>query len=193
MTLTPPLTVNPAAWKKSLACVKRRQVALVKWCNDDAAGNLAVRTNNTLVQTFTTDNANQLTSIQYSGLLTLAGSLSSAPTNLTVNGQIATVNSDLTYTVTNGIPLLNGVNQFTVVVNGNQPNTLTAFLPANNVLKCDANDNLVYDGMKGFGNGTFPRGAANCRGMGDYGKNVQLIPARLLGDTPARTHFCLHA
>jgi hypothetical protein len=24
MTLTPPLTVNPAAWKKSVACCKRR-------------------------------------------------------------------------------------------------------------------------------------------------------------------------
>jgi hypothetical protein len=54
----------------------------------DPAGNLLMRTNNTLIQTFTTGNANQLVNISRNDLLTVTGGLSSS-NNFTVNGQYA--------------------------------------------------------------------------------------------------------
>ena len=118
----------------------------------DPAGNLFQRTNNTLVQTFTTDGANELASItRNTDLLTVAGSLSSAPTNLTINGQAATVYGDLTYAATNGVPLVSGLNQFTAVLNGTLTNHTLAVLPVTTPLRYDANGNLVYDGLKAYG------------------------------------------
>ena len=118
----------------------------------DPAGNLFQRTNNTLVQTFTTDGANELASItRNTDLLTVAGSLSSAPTNLTINGQAATVYGDLTYAATNGVPLVSGLNQFTAVLNGVLTNHTLAVLPVTTALRYDANGNLVYDGLKAYG------------------------------------------
>ena len=118
----------------------------------DPAGNLFQRTNNTLVQTFTTDGANELVNItRNTDLLTVAGSLSSAPTSLTINGQAATVYGDLTYAATNGVPIVNGLNQFTAVLNGMLTNHTLAVLPVTTALRYDANGNLVYDGLKAYG------------------------------------------
>ena len=55
----------------------------------DAAGNLNYRTNNALVQTITNNNLNELTSVGRSGTLTVAGTTTSAATNVTVNGSAA--------------------------------------------------------------------------------------------------------
>ena len=55
----------------------------------DAAGNLNYRTNNALVQTFTNNSLNELTTIGRSGTLTVAGATSSTATNVTVNSSAA--------------------------------------------------------------------------------------------------------
>ena len=104
------------------------------------------------MQTFTTDGANELASItRNTDLLTVAGSLSSAPTSLTINGQAATVYGDLTYAATNGVPIVSGLNQFTAVLNGTLTNHTLAVLPVTTPLRYDATGNLVYDGLKAYG------------------------------------------
>jgi hypothetical protein len=67
----------------------------------DASGNLAFRTNNTLVQSFTSDPANRLVSVTRSGTLTAAGSLAGAATALGVNAKPAAIYSDATFATTN--------------------------------------------------------------------------------------------
>ncbi|MEI6074610.1 MAG: RHS repeat-associated core domain-containing protein [Verrucomicrobiota bacterium] len=117
----------------------------------DAAGNLAFRTNNTLAQVFITDPANQLMAVtRNNDLLTVAGSLSFAPTNLTVNGIGATIYQDLTFAVTNGVNIANGVNYLTNVVNGMLTNVARERLPVTVSQRYDQNGNLVWDGMKAF-------------------------------------------
>src|SRR5207302_6485099 len=73
----------------------------------DAAGNLNQRTNNALVQSFTNNSLNELTTVGRSGTLTVAGTTTSAATNVTVNGSAATRYNDNTFalagfTVSNG-------------------------------------------------------------------------------------------
>ena len=83
------------------------------------------------------DNVGQLTGAvsTKSDLLTVAGSLSSAPTNLTINGQTANVYGDLTYAATNGLPIVSGLNQFTAVLSGLLTNhTLAVHRPMGQVL-----------------------------------------------------------
>src|SRR5439155_22994653 len=63
----------------------------------DAAGNLNYRTNNALVQTFTNNSLNELTTIGRSGTLTVAGATTSAATNVTVNGSTASRYIDNTF------------------------------------------------------------------------------------------------
>ena len=68
----------------------------------DAAKNLAVRTNNTLQQAFTDDNANELVNVtRNNNVLTVAGSVSSTGNPFTINGQPAALYHDLTFAVTN--------------------------------------------------------------------------------------------
>jgi YD repeat-containing protein len=117
----------------------------------DPAGNLMVRTNNTLLQTFTPDNANALVNItRNNDLLTVAGSLSRRPASLAINGQAATVYHDLTYAVTNGVSLVDGSNLLTAVVNGTMTNRTRELLPASLNLRSDLNGNLIWDGLKAY-------------------------------------------
>ncbi|MEI6074612.1 MAG: RHS repeat-associated core domain-containing protein [Verrucomicrobiota bacterium] len=83
-------------------------------------------------------------------LLTVAGSMNFAPTNLTVNGIGATIYNDLTFAVSNGVPLANGLNYFTNVVNGAMTNIEHERLPVTVSQRYDLNGNLVWDGMKAF-------------------------------------------
>ncbi len=57
----------------------------------DAAHNLSQRTNNALVQTFGVNSLNELTTATRSGTLTVAGTTTSAATNVTVNGSAASI------------------------------------------------------------------------------------------------------
>lgn len=83
-------------------------------------------------------------------LLTVASSLSSRPTNLTVNGIGATFYNDLTFAVTNGVNIANGVNYLTNVVNGMLTNVARERLPVTVSQRYDLNGNLVWDGLKAF-------------------------------------------
>lgn len=120
----------------------------------DAADNLLTRTNHTLIQTFTTDHANELVNVtRNNDLLTVAGSLSSAPTNLTVNGANATIYNDLTFAVTNGITITNGLNVLTAQTVSNSvtmTNRLVEFLPTAANLHYDLNGNLISDRLHGY-------------------------------------------
>ena len=118
----------------------------------DPAGNLAMRTNNTLIQAFTTAGANELMNITRNNLLTVAGSLTNTPASLTINGQNATIYNDLTFAVTDGVELNNGLNQFTAVVSSGltMTNVFLKMLPASVNLRSDLNGNLVWDGLKAY-------------------------------------------
>jgi YD repeat-containing protein len=119
----------------------------------DAAGNLAMRTNNTLIQTFTTGNANQLVNISRNDSLTVAGSLTSQPNNLAINGQTATLYNDLTFAATNGVAINDGLNIFTAIVttaSSLMTNSLTQTLPVSVDFTYDLNGNLTSDGLHGY-------------------------------------------
>ncbi|MGH7953845.1 MAG: RHS repeat domain-containing protein [Limisphaerales bacterium] len=94
--------------------------------------------------------ANELVNILRNDELTFGGSLTNPLASLTVNGQAATIYDDMTYAVTNGVALNDGLNTFTAVVNGTLTNTLTQMLPSSVNLEYDLNGNLVYDGQKSY-------------------------------------------
>jgi RHS repeat-associated protein len=119
----------------------------------DAAGNLMMRTNNTLTQTFNTDGANELTSVtRNNDLLTVAGSMNGS-NSFTMNGQAATIYHDQTFVVTNGLTINNGLNTFTAIATSNSvtmTNKLLQVLPNTVNVAYDANGNLVSDGLHGY-------------------------------------------
>ncbi len=120
----------------------------------DAAGNLQQRQNNTLLQGFQTDNANQLVNVtRDNDLLTVAGSVSNNVTGLAINGQSAALYHDLTYAVAGGVALANNLNSFTGVVTSAGhllTNVLTTELPLTVSLRYDANGNLIWDGLTAY-------------------------------------------
>jgi RHS repeat-associated protein len=119
----------------------------------DPAGNLHLRTNGGLVQSFSTDAVNQLTNITRIGVLTVSGAIPAPATNLTVNGAGAQVYGDLTFAGTNN-SLLNGSNSFTIIARNvygtSATNVVSVNLPATNTLMFDANGNLTNDGTRSF-------------------------------------------
>jgi RHS repeat-associated protein len=119
----------------------------------DAAGNLAYRTNNALLQSFSVDTLNQLTSAGRSGTLTVAGTTSSTATNVTVNGLASSLYSDATFAKA-GLALADGTNAFTAVARDTygrtDTNTVTLFLPASVPYVYDLNGNLLSDGRLGY-------------------------------------------
>ena len=120
----------------------------------DSSGNLLRRTNNLLVQAFTTDAANALTNVSRAGTFTLTGATPAPATNVTVNGQGAQIYGDFTFARTN-LVLANGNNNFTNIAQNMYgvatTNTFTANFPTNVVLQFDSNGNLTNDGLKTFG------------------------------------------
>jgi hypothetical protein len=64
--------------------------------NYDAAGNLNVRTNNALLQTFNVNSRNQLTTGSRSGTYTVAGTTWTNASSVAVNGTSASRYSDAT-------------------------------------------------------------------------------------------------
>jgi len=126
----------------------------------DAAGNLALRTNNfaaaqPLVQTFSITNPlNQLTSVTRTGKLTVAGTTTTNATSVTVNGEEASWYGDATF-AKDGFTLTNGVNSFTAVAQDGfgrlDTNTVAVDLPATVSFTYDDNGNLLSDGRRLFG------------------------------------------
>jgi hypothetical protein len=122
----------------------------------DAASNLKQRTNNTLVQNFTVDNANTLTGISRTGTLTVSGNTAVPASSVTVNGQPAIAYADFTFASSNGLALADGPNNITNIAKNyygtvSATNAFTANLPASVTLQYDANGNLTNDGRKTFG------------------------------------------
>lgn len=121
----------------------------------DAAHNLALRTNNTLIQTFTSNAKDELASIVRAGTLTVSGSVTGGLATLGVNGTRAEVYSDQTFATTNGLTLNNGNNLF-VTAGSNSSGALVVStktatkLPVTVNTTYDLNGNLVSDGIKGY-------------------------------------------
>jgi RHS repeat-associated protein len=117
----------------------------------DAAGNLNQRTNNALVQTFGVNSLNQLTTGTRSGTLTVAGTTTSAATNVTVNSQTATGYGDNAF-AREGFALSDGNNPFTAIAQDSlgrgDTNVVTVNLPATVNFAYDQNGNLTGDGRR---------------------------------------------
>jgi hypothetical protein len=118
-----------------------------------AAGNLGFRTNNALIQTVSVNSLNELTTVNRSGALTVAGTTTSVATNVTVNTSNAILYADYTFASANQ-SLADGNNTFTAVAKdsyGRQDtNAVTSWLPASASFVYDSNGNLLSDGKRGF-------------------------------------------
>jgi RHS repeat-associated protein len=119
----------------------------------DAAGNLYLRTNNALIQTFSVNDLNELTTAARSGTLTVEGTTTSAATNVTVNTSNATLYADRTFASTNH-SLANGTNTFTAIARDtygrSDTNVSISYLPSSISYTYDANGNLTSDGRRCF-------------------------------------------
>jgi len=119
----------------------------------DAAGNLNWRTNNALLQAFNVNSLNELTTETNSDTLTVAGTTTSAATDVTVNGVTATNYLDATF-AKDGFTPTNGNNAFTAVAQDSygrkDTNSITCFLPGTNTFTYDLNGNLLSDGSRYF-------------------------------------------
>ena len=121
----------------------------------DAADNLHLRTNGTLVQTFTVDNLNQISTIGRNNTFTLSGALPAPTLGVSVNGQPAQTNGDFTFARTN-LSLTNGAgaNTFTIIATNaygsKTTNVLTLTLPSSINFLSDSNGNLTSDGTRVF-------------------------------------------
>jgi hypothetical protein len=127
----------------------------------DQADNLSQRTNNALVQAFTVDSRNQLSTVGRSGTLTVAGTAGSPGTNVTSvtvadNGNSpvsASVYGDKTF-ARGGVTVLSGNNTFTAVAQDaygrSDTNSVTVNLPSSASYTYDGNGNLTSDGLRSF-------------------------------------------
>lgn len=121
----------------------------------DAAGNLNWRTNNNLVLNFRVNNLNELTNVSRpaNSLLTVAGAVSRAATNVTVNSSPATIYGDDTFALED-VSLTDGANTFTaqgIAANGDQGSTtLSVNLPSAAIYSYDERGNLLSDGLRTF-------------------------------------------
>jgi RHS repeat-associated protein len=119
----------------------------------DGAWNLSYRTNNALLDTFAVNKANELTTVNRTGTLTVAGTTTSPATSATVNSQSATLYGDNTFAKTN-VSLTDGINTITAAASdadGRSASTsVQANLPATNTFIYDANGNLLTNGARTF-------------------------------------------
>ena len=124
----------------------------------DAAGNLAYRSNNVLLQTFSVGSQNEIQSISRAGTYTVAGATWGSPTNVVVsdNGNgpnTAARYADATFAKTN-VTLLNGTNvliatAFDAFGRSNSA-VSTVYLPSTVAIAYDANGNLTTNGTRIF-------------------------------------------
>jgi hypothetical protein len=116
----------------------------------DPAGNLAYRTNNTLVENFQVNALNELTANTNGGTMTVVGTTTSAATNVTVNSSNALFYGDATFAATN-MPL---TTSYTAVAQDSYgrsaSSTVTVNLSTNVTFQYDTNGNLTNDGLRNF-------------------------------------------
>jgi RHS repeat-associated protein len=120
----------------------------------DSGGNLLYRTNNALIQAFSVDGQNQLSSVSSSGTLTVAGNVNSTASSVNINGSAATLWGDKSFSKT-GQSFATGVNTYTAVATetgtGTTATTSSSInIPASSPFGYDLNGNLVSDGQRQF-------------------------------------------
>jgi RHS repeat-associated protein len=123
----------------------------------DSAWNLAGRTNNAFVKSFSVNSVNEITTAGHSGTYTVAGSATenaSAVSSVTVNGQPASLYGDSSFAAT-GFSLASGNNTFTAIGSDtygrSSTNAVTAYLSPSPSYNYDSNGNLTNDGVRNFG------------------------------------------
>ena len=105
----------------------------------DAAHNLHTRNNGSLAQTFTTDAANELTSVARTGTFTMSGATPAPATSVTVNGNAAQIYGDFTFAATN-LTLMNGSNVFTNIAQNTYGVTVTNIVHRESARECHADE-----------------------------------------------------
>lgn len=119
----------------------------------DTGGNLARRTNNGFIQTFSVNDLNQLNGGSRSGTFTVAGTMAWPSTNFTINGTTPAAYGDKSFSAT-GFSLSDGNNNFTAVTKDSLgrtiTNSLTTWLPSTPSYLYDLNGNLTNDGLRSF-------------------------------------------
>jgi RHS repeat-associated protein len=119
----------------------------------DKGGNLHYRTNYDLAQTFTVNDASELTGVGRNAAMTVSGTTSEAATSATVNSVAAVLYGDKTFARTN-VALADGNNTFTAIgqdaLGRKDTNTVTIKLPASISLQYDAKGNLTNDARRSF-------------------------------------------
>jgi hypothetical protein len=124
---------------------------MIKWLQKRRIDAMKNPTHNALIQTFKVNALNQLTNVTRTGTMTVAGTTTSAATNVTVNTSNAVLYFDYTFASTNHT-LTDGTNTFTAIGKDNlgrvDTNTSVTYLPASPVFSNDGNGNLTYDGIK---------------------------------------------
>ncbi len=119
----------------------------------DASGNLNTRTNNALIETFSVNNLNELSTVTRSGTLTVAGTTTSTATNVTVNITNATLYNDNAF-AKDGFTVTNGNNAYTAIAqdsyNRKDTNSVVVNLPSAVNYIYDLNGNLTSDSTRGF-------------------------------------------
>jgi RHS repeat-associated protein len=114
-----------------------------------------LRTNNTLIQSFASDKANELTGILRSGTLTVSGNVTGQVTTVGVNGQPTELYSDGAFATADGFTLTNEHNLFIPNVTNTSgqlviSTVIRSFLPVTNSFSYDLNGNLLSDGQRTF-------------------------------------------
>jgi len=116
----------------------------------DPAGNLVCRTNNGARASTVLNELNQFRSLDFSGNLTVAGMVSSAATNVTVDGQAAGLYADSTFALENAHWEAAQWNSYTAeardALGRVATNAVRLWLPESDFLLYDANGNLRTNG-----------------------------------------------
>ncbi|HEX3626233.1 MAG TPA: RHS repeat-associated core domain-containing protein [Verrucomicrobiae bacterium] len=124
----------------------------------DKAWNLSERTNNALIQSFTVNDVNELSSASQSGTLTVSGTTTEPGgnvTSVTVNGQAASEYADGSFAAP-GFALINGQTNYTAIAQDNlypprmSTNSVTVNVASGGSYTYDANGNLLNDGTRSF-------------------------------------------
>ena len=124
----------------------------------DKSGNLSNRVQNALTSFFKVNSLNELTTETNSGSLTVAGTTTSAATNVTVSGTglssgSAWIYSDFTW-ARQGANFVSGANTYTATATDaygrSSSDSVSVNLPATNIFAYDSNGNMVSDGSRGF-------------------------------------------
>jgi len=117
----------------------------------DAAGNLTNRQNGSATLRLAVDPLNQLGSATRGAAILVAGMTTPSATNVTVNGQLATLYQDRTFVRTN-LPLADVSTTLTAIARDalgrSASDTLSVNLPGSVTFTYDANGNLVRDARR---------------------------------------------